>query len=389
MDAPATAGVELFTSPETWANPYPIYRAIREQTPLAFGGHEGMGTSWLLLKHEHVYAALRDHATFSSESPGEDLKLVLLMDDPPRHTYLRRLVSKAFTPRRVAELGPWVTGVADELLDRIGPGETEMVGAYTVPLPVQVIARLMGIPGSEYHTFKHWSDAFLNSNGLPPDQRRASVMEMIGYFGKMAMERRAQGAEDLITALVQAEIEGEKLAEPEIIGFCILLLIAGNETTTNLISNMLNLLAQRPKLWDPLRADRSLIEPFIEESLRYESPVQFLQRRPTRDVELGGARIPAGCEVLIGFGAANRDPEAFDEPEEFRLDRGLSDHVAFGTGIHYCLGAPLARLEATITLNALLDRFTAIKPGSKPGTRQTATPIIYGFTKLPVITQHT
>jgi cytochrome P450 len=277
-----------------------------------------------------------------------------------------------------------VTGVASELLDRIGTGETEMVGAYTVPLPVQVIARLMGIPGSEYQTFKRWSDAFMSDHGMTPEERQSSVMEMIGYFGRMAMERRAQGAEDLITALVQAEIEGEQLSEAEIIGFCILLLIAGNETTTNLISNMLHLLMERPYLWDALRADRSLIEPFIEESLRYESPVQFLQRRPTRDVEFGGAHIKAGCEVLIGFGAANRDPDAFEEPEEFRLDRGLSDHVAFGTGIHYCLGAPLARLEATITLNALLDRYTAIKPGSTPGTRQNATPIIYGFTELPV-----
>jgi len=248
-----------------------------------------------------------------------------------------------------------------------------------------VIARLLGIPGEDYETFKRWSDAFLST--LPTEQAEnlQNVGAMISYFGKTAAARRAQGAEDLITALVEAEVEGEKLEESEILGFCILLLIAGNETTTNLIGNALNALAERPALWEQLRADRSLVEQVIDESLRYESPVQRLSRYATRDVEVSGVRIPAGDIVRIYYGAANRDPEEFSNPDEFRLDRDLRNHVGFGMGIHYCLGAPLARAEAKITLNALLDRYAKIKRGPSPAVRQTSSPVIFGFQHLPLV----
>lgn len=175
-------------------------------------------------------------------------------------------------------------------------------------------------------------------------------MAMVESFGKIAAARRAQGAEDLITALVEAEIDRESLQDWEILGFCILLLIAGNETTTNLMGNMLNLLVDRPELWQRLRADRSLVEPVIEETLRYESPVQQLQRTTTREVTISGVTIPANDLVAVFFGAANRDPKEFPNPDEFRLDRDLRNHVSFGVGIHYCLGAPLARAEAKISL---------------------------------------
>jgi cytochrome P450 len=394
MNASETATLGLLESPDTWANPYPVYRLVREHSPVSLlvPRDSAVDTQhrvplWMLLKHDQVYAALRDHGTFSSDFSGggpDGPKLVLLQDDPPRHTHLRRLVNRAFTPRRVAELEPWIRAVARDLLDGIGGDSVDIVERYTVPLPVTVIARLMGIPGEDYLTFKRWSDAFIASHGVSPEERVASTNDMVAYFGRMAAERRARRAEDLITALVEATIEGESLREPEILGFCILLLIAGNETTTNLISNMLNLLAVRPDLWRQLRDDRSLVEPLIEESLRYESPVQFLQRWATRDVEVGEATIPRGCEVLISFGAANRDPDAFPEPDDVRLDRGLSSHVAFGMGIHYCLGAPLARLEATITLNSMLDRYESIAPGDSLGVRQRATPIVFGFQELPL-----
>jgi cytochrome P450 len=189
----------------------------------------------------------------------------------------------------------------------------------------------------------------------------------------------------LITALVDAEIEGEKLEEWEILGFCMLLLIAGNETTTNLIGNILNVLAMRPELWHQLRADRTLVETVIEESLRYDSPIQRITRSVTRDVELFGARIPKGERVTLYFGAANRDPDEFPNPDEFRLDRDLRNHVAFGAGIHYCLGAPLARAETKVTLNIFLDRWSAIKPGQAPAVRQTMTPLVFGFQHLPLV----
>jgi cytochrome P450 family 109 len=382
-------------NPAVFANPYPVYRQLREQTLLTYAippgtipGIDETLRPWALMKYDDVYSALRDHETFSSENRRAGQfgpKLVLIQDDPPRHTRFRRLVNKAFTLKRVEALAPWITGVANELLDAIGEGEVDVVQSYTIPLPVKVIARLLGIPGEEYVTFKRWSDAFLAAVSMPPEQRAQNLMEMVAYFGQIAAARRAHGADDLITALVEAEVEGEALEDWEVLGFCILLLIAGNETTTNLMSNILNILVDRPDLWRQAREDRSLVEPIIEETLRYESPVQRLFRVTTREVELSGVKIPQDTDITIFYGAANRDPQAFPHPDEFRLDRDLRNHVAFGMGIHYCLGAPLARIEAQISLNAFLDRFPVMRHGAAPAERQTATHIVFGFRRLPLV----
>ena len=380
----------------TFADPYPVYRALRDQSPVHYvsipaGSSPGLEQpiwSWGLLKYRDVYNALRDHETFSSDSPVAGQfgpKLVLIQDDPPRHTRFRRLVNSAFTLRRVEALTPWITNIANSLLDDISAGEVDLVEAYTVPLPMKVIARLLGIPGEDYATFKRWSNAFLSTVSGDRNERMQNVQDMVTYFGQMAAARRTHGAEDLITALVEAEIDGESLQDWEILGFCILLLIAGNETTTNLLGNMLNILVDRPDLWQQLRNDRSLVDSVIEETLRYESPVQRLFRTTTREVECSGVHIAQGERVTIFYGAANRDPEEFPHPDEFRLDRDLRNHVAFGMGIHYCLGAPLARAEANITLNAFLDRFPTLRRGTRPAVRQTATPIVLGFSQLSLV----
>jgi cytochrome P450 len=393
MTSPSFTPADLTKRP-LFADPYPLYHVLRVQSPVRYIGipaSEAIGNqpvwSWGFLKFEDVYAALRDHGTFSSDNPHAGHfgpKLVLIQDDPPRHTHFRRLVNRAFTLRRVQALEPWIAEIADALLDEIREGEHDIVESFAVPLPVKVIARLLGIPGEDYLKFKCWSDAFLSTMPIQTDERLQNLQAMVAYFGQMAAARRAHGADDLISALVEAEVEGEALQDWEILGFCILLLIAGNETTTNLLGNMLHALSSRPDLWRQLREDRSLVEVVIEESLRYESPVQRLFRWTTRDVEISGVRMSQGDRVTIFYGAANRDPQAFASPDEFRLDRDLRNHVAFGTGIHYCLGAPLARAEARIALNAFLDRFPALSHGREQAERQTESPVVLGFKRLPL-----
>jgi cytochrome P450 len=396
MSAEQPLIVEDFFKPATWENPYPAYSFWRARSPFIAripfvlpDGSELEAYSWLVLKHDEVYGVLRDHETFSSDFPpvpNGPPRLPLIQDDPPRHAVLRRIVNRAFTARRIAQLEPWIRETAVELLAAMGSGEGDVVAGLAIPLPVRVIARLLGIPGSDYLTFKRWSDSFLiaNARAVDPDSRLRNSTEMARYFGQIAAERRTKGAEDLVTALVEAEVDGKRLAEPELLGFCILLLIAGNETTTNLISNLLNLLAARPELWQRIRENRALVEGTIEETLRYESPVQALYRWVRREAEIGGRQIFPNTVVAVGFGSANRDPLAFPDAEEFNIERDWTRHLAFGSGIHYCLGAPLARVEAAIALNAMLDRYQTIAPASRPGTRQTASNVIFGFTQLPL-----
>jgi cytochrome P450 len=391
------AMTDVFGQPETWANPYPAYRQFRDRSPLAahwpivlLDGTKIDAYVWLLLKYDQVSAALRDPATFSSQNPAPGIvapQLVMISDDPPRHTRFRRLVNKAFTARRIAELEPWIKAVAEGLLDQIAIGKSvDAVDAFTMPLPVQVIARMLGIRGEDQPAFKRWSDSMIAFNGgdFTPSERVENGMQMMDYFRQVAAARRGQHASDLISALVEADVEGERLEEWEILGFCILILVAGNETTTNLMSNLLNIMVDRPELWQRLREDRSRVEFAIEETLRYESPVQMLTRFPTRDIEIEGRQIFQGQAVAVSYGAGNRDPAVFPDPDTFSLDRDTSKHLGFGAGIHYCLGAPLARVEAQIMLNGMLDRFSALARGNQAPERPRATNLLLGFRKLPL-----
>jgi cytochrome P450 len=397
MNIEEAALTDVFGKTETWENPYPAYREFRDRSPfigqwpiVLLDGDQRQVRAWMLLKYEQVNAALRDPATFSSQQPGAGSvapKLVMISDDPPRHDLLRRIVNKAFTARRIAELEPWIKSVAQQLLDRSAIDKTvDAVDAFTMPLPVQVIARMLGIPGEDQAAFRRWSDALVAFNGgdFTPAERMKNGMEMMDYFRKIAAVRREKSAGDLISAVVEAEVDGARLEEWEVLGFCVLLLIAGNETTTNLMSNMLNILVDRPEIWRTLRDDRALVESAIEETLRYDSPVQMLTRRVTRDVEIGERKIHEGEQVAVSYGAANRDPAMFPDPDTFSLERENSRQLGFGAGIHYCLGAPLARMEATIMLDAMLDRFSSIARGDQAPQRQRATNLLLGFRKLPL-----
>ena len=388
---------DQLNSPTVIANPYPAYHQLREQSPLNyvfFPGGVAPGVdepmrAWALMKYNDVYSALRNHTTFSSASnPLEEKigpKLVLLTDDPPRHTRFRRLVNTAFTPKRLQALEPRITAIAHELLADLKPGQTDIVQSYAIPLATKVIASLIGIPEEEYDTFRRWSAATMAILGLEPQERAQRMQDMLAYFQRIVVTRRTHAAEDLITALVEAKVEGESLHDWEILGFCTLLLLAGNETTVNLVGNMLNILVDRPDLWQQLGQNRELVEPAIDETLRYESPAQRLLRVTTREVEVSGVRIPQGDAVMTFYGAANRDPTVFPNPDVFYLDRTPQNHVAFGKGIHYCLGAPLARAEAKITLNVLLDRFPRLERADLPAVRQIASPFVLGFQSLPLI----
>jgi cytochrome P450 len=276
----------------------------------------------------------------------------LVFDDPPRHTALRRLVSRAFTPSRVAATEPWIRELAHELLDRGDPAAIEFVEGYADPLPVLVIARMLGVPAERHREFKQWSNdrAYVtyHSRGerTPAlEAAEAGCRAQEQFLMDLAIERRAAPEDDLVSALATAEVDGERLELEDVAGTCSVLLSAGNLTTTRLLGNVVADLAADPATWSRVRDDADERAAAIERSLRADSPVQTPIRRTAVDVELGGTVIPAGHFVTIGIGAANRDPDRLDQP-----------HLTFGHGIHYCLGAALARLEATVTLEVLAGR---------------------------------
>ena len=382
-------------------NPYLQYGRLRAAEPVHFSAALG---AWVLTRYEDCVAVMRDHETFSSDArnAGGPIAEVIARQrqqsnlsradtilglDPPRHTVLRALVNRAFTPRRVQELRPHIEDIARTLLDEVGD-EFDLMEALAQPLPVIVIAELLGISPDDRLQFKEWSNAIADTTNLLQNeamQARAqqATLELVEYFNRVIDAREAEPRDDLITALVQAEEDGKKLRREDVLAFCILLLVAGNETTTNLIGNGLAALLDHPEALTALREDADRIPDAIEEMLRFDSPVQGLARFATRDVELNGARIGKGDIVLAMVGAANRDPEAFANPDAFDLERGGGRHLSFGQSIHYCLGAPLARLEADIVFRALLGRFAEIEV-VQGGIERGCTLLLRGPAAFPV-----
>ena len=389
---------QLFT-PEAIQDPFPVYAAMRDKSPVMMAGGDFGGDSLACFTYDQVYGVLRDHETWSSagfQVPPEEQeqrqqqaqqggmpRIILIVDDPPRHTHLRRLINKSFAPTRIDSLEPTIQDIIDETLAAMPEGDVDMHRYYNIPLPVRMTSTLLGIPQENFRQFRRWTDVFFGSiELLPPEVKQKELGEMVEFFKLVLAKRRREPENDLFTALAQAEVNGQKLEDWEIVGGATILMAAGNETTTNLIGNMFNILVDRPELWQRIRDDRSLLPAVIDETVRFAAPVQNFWRVATLDTEIDGTPVKKGGRVLISYASANRDPKEFENPNEFDIDRDMHRHVGFGMGIHYCLGAPLARAEARLTLNTFLDRYSRIERGEKPSVRQLSFSLVLGWQEL-------
>lgn len=375
--------------PETLQCPYPHYARMRDEAPVMFVKSIG---SFMVTRHDLVLSMLRDPDTYSSRftnfgSGGVDdtdrQRIIDVMDegyarvptmltvDIPEHTRYRRLVAKAFTPKVIAELEPEIRAIASRLADDlVAAGSTDFVTAFAVPLPVAVIARALNVPDSRLEDFKRWSDDSIAGIGTALDiegriAAERGVNEFQHYFADQIEQRRTNPQGDILTGLLNARVDDNDpevtdtrpLDMPEMLGIVQQLLVAGNETTTKLLSEMMMLLGQHPEQWTQLQNDPSRIPLVVEEALRMLTPTQGMWRVATRDHELAGVHIPKGARLVAVFASANRDEALFPEPDEFNPDREkLRDHLAFGKGIHFCIGANLSRLEARVALEELLRR---------------------------------
>ncbi|WP_406688233.1 cytochrome P450 [Saccharopolyspora sp. ID03-671] len=357
---------------------------------------------WEVHGYPEILRALSDPATFSSHTQrlvpeaGGFSEGNLVQMDPPDHQKLRKLVSHAFTPKVVADLEPRIAGLTTELMDGMGE-KSELVTDLAYPLPVIVIAELLGVPASDRDRFKRWVDGMFNSTNKvslkdrsPEDEEYFnSAMELVGelvaYLGEHVRERRQRPREDLLTKLVEAEVDGVRLSDAEITNFGMVLLVAGHITTTMLLGNTLLCLDAHPDQFERVRADRSLVPHAIEESLRFLSPFAAVSRVTETDTELGGVRIPADQMLLLWVASANRDPRQFTDPNAFDVTRDPNPQIGFGRGIHFCLGAPLARLEGRIALNLLLDRFPRLRTDPDDAPRFLPSPNMTGVSRLPLL----
>jgi cytochrome P450 len=380
-------------SDETRRNPFPLYDQMRSAAPVL---HVPPVDMWMLFDYDSVKRALTDHEAFNSSlSPsGRSTPEWFIFFDPPRHTKLRALVTRAFTPRSIASLEPRIRELSRELIDAaIERGAMDLVEDYATPLPTLVIAEMLGIPVADRQRCTRWTEVILNlSHSVAGDEAaqkasieyRATTAEMSEYLEILLEERRRAPKDDMLTRLVGAEVDGERLTEAEMLGFFQLLLVAGTETTTNLLNNAILCFVDNPGELARLRAEPALLPQAIEEVLRYRSPVQHIYRSTSRDVELGGQVIPAGKLVLPIIGSANHDPKHFEDPGRFDVGRDPNPHVAFGHGIHFCLGAALSRLEARVALPDLLERLKGFELESREPWEPRQALHVHGPARLPI-----
>jgi len=356
------------------ANPYPYYEALYGRPPYLLNMFVPMV---LVGRYRDASSILRDHERFSSVPPmtlfiKERLDVFgtaprVVFSDPPVHTRLRRLVSRAFTPRRIRDLELRIHEFTGTLLDQVArKGTFEVMSDLANPLPVMMIAHILGVPSEDYLTFKQWSDLVIESdNTLPgtplPESVKTAFRSLRAYFVQEIEKRRRSPGDDLVSVLVASRDEAEALTEEELITFVVLLLLAGNETTTNLIGNGMLALGRNPDQMKKLVREPQLMPRAIEEMLRYDCPVQSTARYPKSDITIDGVELRANTVTFVIVAAANRDPEQFPNPGVFDIAREPNQHLAFGEGIHYCLGAPLARMEGAIAIRTALARFPGLR----------------------------
>ncbi|MFD3559836.1 cytochrome P450 [Streptomyces sp. NPDC058686] len=375
------------------ADPYPVYAALRAKGPVHRVLVPESGEAWLVVTRDAARAALTDprlrndirHSASWRDDGGHAIGRNLLQTDPPQHTRLRRLVAGHFAPGRITALRPRIADIATDLLAELPhQGTADLVSAYALPLPVTVICDLLGIPASDRAAFHAWSNALVMP--ASPEQAVAAATELTVYLGELIERKRRTPDAGLLGVLVAGAAGDDPLATDELLGMAFLLLVAGHETTVNLISGTLHALLSHPDQLDLLRAEPELTGAAIEESLRYNSPVHASAFRfAAEPLDIAGTHIPAGDAVLVSLAAASRDPLHFPDPDRFDLRRAPNSHLGFGHGLHHCLGAPLARAEATIALRLLLRDRPALEFARHPATLtwRTST-LLRGLTELPL-----
>lgn len=378
-------------SPEFKADPYVTYAALREQPPALQAGLN----FWPISRYEDVTHVLKNPQIFSSAGMGGGIgglgARTIINTDPPDHTYLRNLVNRAFTPRMVAEMEPRIREIARDYVSRVAAtGKMDLVADLAIPLPVTVIAEILGVEAERREDFKRWSNALIGTTSGDPAANAANardIAEFQAYFAEAVAQRQQTPHDDLIGALVQADAAEGRLTSAEIVAFAMLLLIAGNETTTNLIGNAMKALGEHPGQLALVTEDAARIPNMIEEALRWDSPVQFLFRMTKEDTVVGGTKIPAGNPVIPIYASANHDESKYPDGARFDITRNTQGHLAFGLGPHFCLGAPLARLEAKVAFEELFAATHHIRSGGD-GQRIDSL-MLRGMRTLPLVFEHT
>lgn len=402
-----TAGDPVnLASPEFKANPYPYYARLRAEAPVSRVTLPTREPAWLITRYDDAALVLKDERfvkdTTNAMSPEQAagqpwfrkafkaLKRNLLDIDPPDHTRLRSLVHKAFTPRLIEQMRDRVQALTDELLDRVqSRGRMDLIHDYALPVPTTIIAEMLGVPVEDRHKFHRWSKALVSAASSTWGLVKAvpNVWAFLRYLRRIIKQRRANPQNDLVSALAKAEEAGDTMSEDELLAMVFLLLVAGHETTVNLIGNGTLALLEHPNQLERLRGDPALIRPAVEELLRYASPVETATERYAReDVTVAGVTIPRGEMVFVVIASANRDERQFADPDKLDLTREPNKHLSFGLGAHFCLGAPLARLEGQIAINTLLGRFPDLRLAVAPSElRWRRGLVLRGLEALPVV----